>query len=130
MAEKPYSQIFEGPWDGARVKCIKWTGLQNGDIGAPYKLPHFADRSVQAIGTPGVGGKLQFKGTNGIKDATGALLDSPQFDVLGDTRGALLEFTVSGTLRQIVEVCHAVRPEVVAGDVNSLWDVYLYLKTV
>lgn len=129
MAEIPYSQIFEGPWDNARVKCIKWPGLANGDVGKPYPLPHFADRSVQVVGTPGVGGKLQFKGSSTIKDATGALLDTPVFDVLSDTRGALLEFTVSGPLRQIVEVCHAVRPEVVSGDVNSLWDVYLYLKS-
>lgn len=129
MSEIACRQIFDGPWDGARVKCIKWEGLANGDIGAIYRLPHFADRSVQVVGTPGAGGTLQFKGSNAIKEG-GALIDVPVFDVLSDTRGGLLEFTASGALRQIAEVCHAMRPEVVDGDEDTLFDVYLYLKTV
>lgn len=128
MSTIPYRQIFNGPWDDCLVKCIKWEGLANGDVGQPYVLPHYADRSVQVAGDPGVGGRLQFKGTNMVKDDTGALADGVLFDVLSSTRGALLDFTAAGPARHIVELCHAVRPEVVSGDGDSLWDVYLYLK--
>jgi hypothetical protein len=127
MAERDYEQIFDGLWDLARVKCIKWAGLANGDTGKPYKLPHYADRSVQVAGTPGVGGKVQIKGSNAIKNAAGELLDTPVYDVLSDTRNGLLEFTAAGGLRQIVEVCHAVRPKVPSGDGTTSWDVYLYI---
>jgi hypothetical protein len=122
MPDKPYSHIFEGPWDRAQVRCIKWEGLANGDRGEAYVLPHFSCRSVQVAGTPGVGGKVQIKGSN-ITDQ-----DDPLFDVLSDSRNGLLEFSASGPLRQVVEICHAVRPEVVAGDVDTRFDVYLYLK--
>jgi hypothetical protein len=123
MPEIDYKLLFDGTWEGIRVRCILWEGLAKGDKGKPFVLPLFNSRSVQVVGTAGIGGKVQIKGSNVPSQ------DDPPFDVLSDTRHGLLEFSSAGSLRQVAEVCHQLRPEVVAGDENTRFDVYLYMKS-
>ena len=119
MAEIPYGLSYEMSPDGGLVRCFKWSRMKSGDVGQPFHMPVMADRSVQFGGSWGDGGaKVQMQGTN--------MPDTPEWLVLTNTLGALIE-SVTSKLHQIVEVCHAMRPAVVAGDGSESVDVYIYL---
>lgn len=88
-----------------KAKLITWTGLLNGDDGAPAQWVDFADRCVQVTGTFGTGGSLTMEGSN----------DGTNFSSLADPQGNALTFT-SSKLEQVLELPRYVRPRVTAGD--------------
>lgn len=91
---------------GGLVQRTIWTGLANGDDGAPLEGPGYADRSFQISGTFGTGGTVVIEGSNdeGVTWAT-----------LHDPFGNPLSFT-SADLAAVTEATGLIRPRVTAGD--------------
>jgi hypothetical protein len=84
---------------------ITWTGLLNGDTGAPVEGVDYADRTLQISGTFGAGGSVTIEGSN---DGTNYLaLTDPQGNAVTKTAAAL---------EVIEESPRYVRPNVTAGD--------------
>lgn len=82
-----------------------WAALANGDDGAPVELSFLSDRSVQVVGTFGVGGNVLIEGSNnGVDYAT---LTDPQGNTLS---------LASGRIESVMEVVRFIRPRVTAGD--------------
>lgn len=106
MATRAYSvdQVQEF---GANSWIITWTGLLNGDDGAPVQMPECADGSVQFFGTFGAGGSIQWEGCNQRSGANFVILTDPQGNNIVKTAAA-------------IETCEEVsfqrRPKVTAGD--------------
>ena len=90
--------------DNSFLKIV-WPNLFLTDVGDPFTLAQYADRSVQISGTFGVGGTLIFEGS--INGAT--------YDILTDPQGNNLSFT-SGKIEAISELVLLIRPRVSAGD--------------
>lgn len=55
------------------VSLITWTGLLNGDDGAPYKAPAHSDKTAQTTGTFGAGGSVSLQGTNAPDGAAASM---------------------------------------------------------
>ena len=93
------------------IDLIRWTGLTKttDDTGAPLTLGQYADRSVQARGTFGSGGKVIMEGSNDLKAET------PTYAPLVDPNGNAIEFSAAG-IEQILECSYLIRPRVTAGD--------------
>ena len=87
------------------TKIVTWT-LNDGDDGAPFVSPVFADKSAQVEGTFGSGGTVKIQGSN--------YTTAPLYEVLNDPQGSALSFTTAG-LRQVLENSYLVRPIVTAG---------------
>jgi hypothetical protein len=87
------------------VQLVTWTGLLNGDDGAPVELPTHSDRSIQVVGTFGVGGTAVLEGSNNGTDW--APLSTPA--------SVALSLTAPG-LKAVLELPRYVRPRVTAGD--------------
>ena len=84
---------------------VVWSGLLNGDDGAPFLIGDFADFSAQFGGTFGAGGSIQMEGAN----------DNTNFLLLTDPQGNNIVKTAAG-LEVIEEAIRSVRPRVTAGD--------------
>jgi hypothetical protein len=84
---------------------VTWSGLQNGDTGAPMQEPEFSDRTVQIGGTFGAGGSVTLQGSN----------DGTNWAALTDPQGNAITKTV-GAIETIAECPRYVRPNVTAGD--------------
>lgn len=94
--------------DGS-VMQFKYSGLLNGDDGAPIDSKNWGghvDRSVHVEGTPGAGGTIVFEGSNN---------DGAQYQTLRDPGSVALSFTAVG-MKQVLEVSQLQRPRVTAGD--------------
>ncbi|MCW5745835.1 MAG: hypothetical protein KIT36_06515 [Alphaproteobacteria bacterium] len=100
------------------VVRFRWTGLLNGDDGAPVKFGPFADRSVQVTGTFGAGGTLLMEGSNdgGTTWAT-----------LKDPLGANVSFTATG-IKMVGDLPYQIRPRVSAGDGTTSLAVHLMMR--
>lgn len=92
---------------GADCWIVTWTGLLNGDDGDPIKMPECADGSVQFFGTFGVGGTIQWEGTNQRTTANFIILTDPQGTTITKTAAAI---------ETCEESCFQRRPRVTAGD--------------
>jgi len=104
MAERtPTRTPIAGHGESAHI--IEWSGLLNGDTGAPIEMPTSADRSVQFQGTFGVGGTILMEGSN----------DGVNYHTLTDPQGNALSKTAAG-IEQIQEITRYMRPRVSAGD--------------
>lgn len=84
---------------------VTWTGLLNGDDGAPVALPSYGEKTFQLSGTLGAGGTLQIEGSN----------DGVTYSTLEDKQG------VAATLAALAMVSVQdrpiyVRPRISAGD--------------
>jgi len=102
------------------IQLIAWTGLANGDTGQPYDASDaWPEKSVQVVGTFGVGGNVAIEGSN--------MLTSPTWNGLTDPQGNLLEFTVS-KLEAILENTVQIRPNVTGGDVTTSISVYIAIR--
>jgi len=97
---------------------VLWENMPNGDQGDGVQLGSYSDRTVQVVGTFGVGGSVTIQGSND-GGATWATLT--------DQAGTSLTFTSTG-LRQILQLTHQIRPSVTAGDGATSLDVYLFGK--
>lgn len=91
--------------DGGNARLITWSGLLNGDNGAPAQWVEFADRCFQVTGTFGAGGSLTIEGSN----------DGINWAALADPQGNALTFTAQ-KVEQALELPRYVRPNVTAGD--------------
>lgn len=98
-----------------------WTGLLNGDDGAPVKMPHSTARCMQALGTFGAGGAVQLEGSNEAVPVNWALLNTPQGTTSSRT---------AASMAQIQETPLWVRPKVSAGDGTTSLTVNLHMKKV
>lgn len=105
---------------------VTWSGLLNGDDGAPFVCPNRADKSVQVHGTFGAAGNVRIEGTN--KQAysmpigpSGAAvlvgLTGTDYTVLTDPQANVLDIVAADQLiEQVLENPNAIRPRVTAGD--------------
>lgn len=96
---------------------VTWTGLLNGDDGAPFVAPNRADKSVQVFGTFGASGNLRVEGTNQqAYNADGsAVASAPTYATLNDPQANALDVTAA-KIEQVLENPNAIRPRVTAGD--------------
>lgn len=90
---------------GNNAHFVSWTPLLNGDSGAPYAMPGFADRAVQIAGTFGAGGTVVIEGT----------IDGTNYVTLNDPQGVAISKTAAG-LSEISQIVKLIRPRVTAGD--------------
>ena len=110
--------IFSRPEGDDSVVLVTWSGLLNGDDGAPLQLIKYADRSVQVTGTFGTGGTLAVEGSNNGTD----------YVTLNNTAGSPLTIT-TGSIRQILENTTLLRPRVTAGDGTTTLTVTALIRT-
>jgi hypothetical protein len=90
---------------GDDVRIVTWTGLLNGDDGDPFEMPGWPDRSIQVLGTFGVGGTIVFEGSN----------DGTNYVTLTDPQGNTISKTAAA-LEAVSELTRRVRPRVTGGD--------------
>jgi hypothetical protein len=105
----------------ARVLMAVWTPLLNGDTGAPIEAAQFADRSVQLLGTLGVGGNMILEGSNV------AVPGASDWATLNDPQGNPISLNAL-KIEAVSEVTRWVRPRISAGDGTTSLSVYLLLK--
>jgi hypothetical protein len=120
MAVRNYSII---PLDaGAAYRnayMVRWDGLLNGDEGQAIDLAAYADRSIQILGTPSVGGSARIEGS---------LLPLPtlaaDYATLTDPQGNNLDCTVV-KIEAVSEATRWLRPRITAGDGSTNFSVIL-----
>jgi hypothetical protein len=110
MAEVAYTVLLEPHHVHNRVKVVKWSGLANGDTGAPLTMPFHTYKSVQVYGTFGVGGNCRIEGANEV--------NSPVWAPLVDLQGSVLDFP-SAQIKQAGSHAWQIRPHVTAGDATT-----------
>jgi len=115
-------EVIRTPWDASGMILVKWEGLTKAtdDTGEPFICPHFADKSVQLIGTLGAAGACTIEGSN--------MKDSPTYATLSDPQGNALVLTTL-KIEQVLENVYLVRPSITAGDATTDLDVYLLVHT-
>lgn len=102
-------------YDGALV--VQWSGLLNGDIGAPVEYPGHSDRSVQIQGTFGVGGTCVIQGSN----------DGTNYQSLTDPQGNAISKTAA-SIEMVTELTRYIRPNITAGDGTTNLEVTMVLR--
>lgn len=110
------SQVDQ-PGFGRAGWLVTWTGLKQGDSGAPADLHAFADRSFQVEGVFGAAGAVVCEGSN----------DGVNFRALNDHFGAVASLSAAGIVG-INQNVAAMRPRVTGGDGNTLITVTMYLR--
>lgn len=108
------------------AKLVTWTGLLNGDTGAPVFLPEHGDRSVQVTGTFGVGGTCVFQGNNDDPDITPVPVN---YYSLTDPALTVISFTAAGG-ETVLDPTVFVRPNVTAGDGTTSLTVRMYARRI
>lgn len=91
-----------------------WSAVPNGNTGDPQTCPTMNDKSVQVVGTFGVGGSINIEGSN----------DGVNYTVLHDPSNAAITLTAAG-IREILENPLYIRPNVTAGDGSTAINVIL-----
>jgi hypothetical protein len=102
---------------GDRAHVISWSGLLNGDDGAPIEMPGSSDRSVQLLGTLGAAGSCRIEGSN----------DGTTYHVLSDPQGNALDIT-SLKIETVLELVRFIRPRVTAGDGTTNLALHMLVK--
>jgi hypothetical protein len=120
MAIRPYTVIPLNAGAAYRdAYMVRWDGLLNGDDGQPIDLGAYADRTIQVLGTPGVGGNLKVEGS---------LLPEPTLDAdfatLTDPQGNLLDVT-GAKIEAVSEATRWLRPHITAGDGSTNFSIIL-----
>lgn len=87
------------------------------DIGLPIEFARFSDRSIQVVGTWGVGGSITMKGSN----------DGTNYYALTDPQGNAITKTADA-LEQITELTQHIKPEITAGDITTSLTVTLLCR--
>jgi len=103
MATRAFTATRIGPG----MNRIVWTGLLNGDDGAPYSDFYTTEKGVQVEGTFGAGGTVVIEGS----------LEEPptNYRTLNDPQGNALSFT-SARIEKVQEPNGVIRPRATAGD--------------
>lgn len=108
---------------GGMPNCMRvtWTGLLDGDTGAPVIIGEYPDRTVHVRGTFGVGGSVDIEGSNDLPTET------PAYVLLTDPQGNPLTKGAAG-----IEICEEapliVRPNCNAGDGDTSLTVRLLCR--
>lgn len=102
---------------GDNGHVVTWTGLLNGDSGAPLEMVGSADRSVQITGTFGTGGTVLIEGSN----------NGINYSTLHDPGGNAISLT-SAQIIAVLEVSAFIRPRVSAGDGTTSLAVVLLVR--
>lgn len=118
MAERTPTFVQPGAQDMDHATLVTWTGLLNGDTGAPVSRTDFPDRTVQIVGTFGVGGSVNFEGSN----------DGTNWAILTDPQGNAITKTAAG-MEVVTETPRYVRPNVTAGDGTTSLTVIMFART-
>ena len=105
--------------DSLHHTCVlnTWEAMANGDVGQAIELANFADRSVQVIGTFGVGGTVRIEGS----------LNGTDYAPLTDPQGNNLDIN-SAKIEAIAELVRYIRPRVTSGDVSTSITVIILMK--
>ncbi len=108
MAVIGYTEAREQSF-GSNVHTVTWTALVKGDTGTPFRMPTFADRSVQIDGTFDTG-TIVIEGSN----------DGVTYYTLSDSLGNAISRTTAA-LKAISEMTVWIRPNVAGtGGTTSL----------
>lgn len=104
---------------GDRAHVVTWGPMtfSGSDVGLPIEMPGSSDRSVQVIGTLGVGGSVRLEGSN----------DGTNYVALNDPSSAALDIA-SLKIEAVLELTRFVRPRVTAGDGSTSLTVILLVK--
>lgn len=119
MAVRAFTQINDTRFKNVRL--YKWTGLLNGDTGAPIDVPNYSEKTVQATGTFGVGGTVTVEGTIDPES-------SPVFGTLRKPDHTNLTLTTSQPATVLEDVTQ-IRPNVTAGDGTTSLTFWLLAHT-
>lgn len=103
--------------DFCDARIITWTGLLNGDTGAPVAFLGSGDKSIQFNGTFGAGGTIVLEGT----------LDGVNYYTLSDLQTLAISKTAAA-LEGIAEAVLQVRPRVTAGDGTTSLTAVLFVR--
>ena len=95
---------------------VTWSGLLNGDDGAPFEGADFADRTVDIGGTFGAAGSVTFEGAN-----------ASSYVALTDLQGNAITKTAAG-IEKVTETPRFTRPRVTAGDGTTSLTVTLFAR--
>jgi hypothetical protein len=100
---------------------VRWTGILNGDDGAPFVCAHRSIKSVQSVGTVGATPHLFIEGTNDQAYNTngGAASPAPTYDTLTDQSGNLLDLTAVG-IKAVHQNVLAIRPRATGDGTTNL----------
>lgn len=98
--------ITYGPNGQRNGVLIVWSGLLNGDTGAPFEHADYGDKTVQIQGTAGAGLSVTLQGSN----------DGTNWVALTDPQGNAVTKTAVGALEVVAENPRYIRPNVTAGD--------------
>lgn len=96
------------PWAGSfgtNASVATWTGVINGNDGAPAGAAGYSDKTVQVSGTFGAGGTIIVEGT----------VNGTTWFQLTDPTGTVISFTSTGG-KAITEAVGFVRVRVTGGD--------------
>jgi hypothetical protein len=118
MAERAVVTINPGSSGVEHAVLLTWSGLLNGDTGAPVTFHDYPDRTVQITGTFGASGSVSFEGSN----------DGTNWVVLTDPQGGAITKT-SASIETVTEVPRYVRPNVTAGDGTTNLVVTMFART-
>jgi len=115
----PYDRVGEGA-------SITWGPLtfSGTDYGEMVSMQDFADRSVQVLGTLGVGGSVRIEGSNKDAPVAGTSAD---WAVLTDPQGNALDINAL-KIEAITEMVKWIRPRVTAGDGTTSLTVHLFAR--
>ena len=100
------TRALSGQWTASGVHRTTWTGLLNGDDGAPQSGVQLPNKSVQVKGTFGAGGTIIMEGSND---------GGTTYAVVQDWQGAAISFTAAGA-KPIATNMSLLRPRVTGGD--------------
>lgn len=103
--------------NNARTILATWSDMAFGDVGNTLPFSQYADKSVQVIGTFGVGGSLVIEGSN----------DGVNFATLTDVQGNDLNF-LTAKIETVTEATLVVRPRVAGGDGSTSISVILLAR--
>ncbi|WP_085025351.1 hypothetical protein [Ensifer aridi] len=107
-------RAFTVSYPGSNI-LVTWTGLLNGDTGAPFAIADWPDKTVQLTGTIGTGGSVRMEGSNDGGTNWATLHQPDNTDLTFTALG--MEFVVENPL--------LIRPNVIAGDGSTNFAVRL-----
>ena len=101
---------------GGRVVPLTWSGLLNGDDGAPIEIGDLSDKSVHIFGTFGAGGSVTIYGSSDPADlAKVPASGTDNWVALTDPQGNAITKTAK-SIEQILENMLYMACKVTAGD--------------
>lgn len=113
------ADVDYAPNGNSNAALVTWEGLlsASSDVGSTFEAADYADRTIQLIGTLGVGGEVTIQGSN----------DGTNWATLTDHEGNDLVLTALG-IRLVAEGPRYLRPAATNGDGTTDLDVIMYAR--